>query len=211
MTARNDPRRLVTGSTSMDLLVHTLSLEELLDGARDGLRAHIGELQRRFGPELLRRIGNEDSTVTADSILTDVFMRLPAALVGYEEQGKFENWLWVIARNVLADRRRQRKRLPDQLPDDSREISGGAPTGRSFEQSDLLERLAAALAPRQREVWLLNMSGYGDKDIAEQLGITANNVAQLLHRARTKLREEAQRLGLRPSDILHSGMSRELR
>ncbi len=210
MPPSDDRKRLVTESTSMELLVHTLTLEELLDGARDGLRNHIGELQRRFGPELLRRIGNEDSTVTADSILSDVFMRLPTALVGYEEQGKFEHWLWVIARNVLADRRRQRKRLPEQFPE-HHEISGGAPTGRTFEQSDLVERLTAALAPRQREAWLLSMSGYGDKDIAEQLGITPNNAAQLLFRAKAKLREEAQRLGLRPSDILHSSISRELR
>jgi RNA polymerase sigma-70 factor, ECF subfamily len=206
----NDKKRLVTEPSSMELLVHTLTLDELIDGARDGLRNHIGELQRRFGPELLRRIGREDSTVTADSILTDVFMRLPAALVGYEEQGKFEAWLWVIARNVLQDRRRQRKRQPEQFPDSDFDVSGGTPTGRTFEQSDVVQRLAACLAPRQREAWLLNMSGYSDQDTAKEMGITANNVAQLLHRARTRLREEAQRLGLKPADILNTGVSREL-
>lgn len=208
MTERDDRKRLITEPSAMELLVHTLPLDELIEGARDSLRSHVGELQRRFGPSLLRRIGAEDSTVTADSILTDVFMRLPSALIGYEEQGKFEAWLWVIARNVLRDRRRQRKRQPNQLPGDF-DVSGGAPTGRTFERSDLIERLAACLAPRQREVWLLNMSGYSDQDVAGQLGITANNVAQLLYRARTKLKEEARRMGLRPSDLIQSGLSQD--
>jgi len=205
----HDNRRLVTAPSSVELLVHTLTLQELIEGARDALRSHVGELQRRFGPELLRRIGAQDSTVTADAILSDVFMRLPDALVGYEDDGRFEAWLWVIARNVLRDRQRGRRRLPDQFPHSDFEVAARDAPARSVERADLIERLGACLAPRQREVWLLNMSGYSDQEVARELDLTPNNVAQLLFRARKRLREEAQRLGLRRSDILTTGLSRE--
>lgn len=197
----DNPRRLLSTPSSVDLMVHTLTLAELLDGARDGLRSYIGELQRRFGPALLKRVASQDSTVTGDSILSDVFMRLPTALIGYQEEGKFEAWLWVIAKNVLRDRVRQRARAPEQYPHSDFDVAGGVRVEGAFERDDLVEKLTACLAPRQREVWMLNMAGFSDQDAAAQMGITANNVAQLLYRARTKLREEAQKMGLKPSDF----------
>lgn len=201
----NHDSPLRSAPSGLDLIVHTLSLEELLDGARDGLRSHVGELQRRFGPELLRRISQQDSTSTADGIVTDVFMRLPSALVGYEHEGKFDAWLWVMARNILRDRQRQRSRQPDQLTSDV-ELAGTDRPGRTFERADLVQRLAACLAPRQREAWLLNLEGYSDREVAERLGTTSNNVAQLLFRARARIRQEAQALGVTRSDILDSGL-----
>lgn len=205
-----EKRRLHTEPSGMELLVHQLTLDELLNGARQGLREHIGELHRRFGPDLLRRISAEDSTVTAAEILSDVFMRLPHALETYEDHGKFEAWLWVMAKHRLADKRRKRARQPDQFPEDGYDVRGGAKPGRTFERSDLINKLAESLAPRQREVWLLSMSGLSDPEIAEKLDINANNVAQLLFRARTRLRIEAQALGLTPADIADSGLGPEL-
>ena len=48
--------------TKDELRVHTYPLPQLLEGAREGHRAHIGELQRRCGPGLLMRIRREDET-----------------------------------------------------------------------------------------------------------------------------------------------------
>ncbi len=201
-------RQLINDASSLELLAHTLSLAELLAGARDGRRVYIGELQRRFGPGLLRRMEAEDSTVTASALVDDVFMKLPTALRSYSEQGKFEAWLWVLARNVLTDHRRRRKSLPEPVEDEQLQDSGAASArpGLSFERSDLIERLTSSLAPRQREAFLLHLQGFSDKDTAARLGIEANAVAQLLHRARQRVREEAEAMGLRRSDIISSGL-----
>ncbi len=199
-------RRLVTDASSLELIAHTLTLHELLDGARDGLRGHVGELQRRYGPDLLRRVSREDSTVTGDTIVSDVFMKLPHALRTYQDQGKFEAWLWSIARNILTDRRRERQRLPEPVSDAGVNTPAQRREGVSFERRDLIERLAASLAPRQREVWLLNLEGYSDKETATRLGIEPNNVAQLLFRARAGVRKAADEIGLRPSDLIESGL-----
>lgn len=203
-----DDRRLIEDSTSLDLLVHTLSLSTLIAGAREGHQAHIGELQRRFSPGLLRILARRDSTVSVEALVDDVFMKLPMALKSYREQEKFETWLGVLARNVLIDHQRRRANIPEPVEDDQLHAAGAAssPPGVSFERSDLIERLTSPLAPRQREAFLLNLQGYSDQDTAARLGIEANAVAQLLHRARTRVREEAKALGLTRSDFVNSGL-----
>lgn len=207
MATPKEPFR--SDAASLELLAHTLTLEQLLEGARGGFRVHIGELYRRYGPDLLRRVQAEDSTATADAIMTDVFLKLPDALRHYEHTGKFEAWLWAIARNLLTDRRRQRRRLPEPVEDAGDDVVSPAHPGVSFERSDLIERLASCLTPQQREVWLLNLQGYSDKDTAARLGIEANNVAQILFRARGRVKKEAQAMGLHRSDILDSWLGRD--
>lgn len=195
--------RLVTSASELDLVVHTLTLDELLAGARAGGRSHVGELHRRFGPDILRRLQAEDSTVTAAEILSDVFMRLPHALASYEDHGKFEAWLYVMAKHALADKRRRRRRLPEQFPTSNFEVADTGRPGRTWEREEVIDRLASCLAPRPREVWLRNLSGFSDQETAAYLGITANNVAQILYRARARIREEALAMGLTPSDLTH--------
>jgi RNA polymerase sigma factor (sigma-70 family) len=207
MPIPDDPLR--SDTTAIDLVAHTLTLEQLLDGARQGLRGHIGELYRRYGPDLLRKMQFEDETTTADVIMTDVFLKLPHALQGYVHKGKFEAWLWVIAKNMLTDRRRQRQRLPEPVADPGEGVASPWRVGHSFERADLIEQLASCLTPDQRDVWLLNLQGFGDKDTAERLGIKANNVAQILYRARGRVREKAQEMGLRRSDLLDSWVGSE--
>ena len=195
--------RLVTNPSELDLVVHTLTLDELLAGAREGGRSHVGELHRRFGPDILRRLQAEDSTVTAAEILSDVFMRLPHALASYEDHGKFEAWLYVMAKHALADKRRKRRRLPDQMPCGGFEVADTGRPGRTWERNEVIDRLAACLAERPRAVWLRNLQGFTDQETAAYLGITANNVAQILFRARARIREEAASIGLTPSDLTH--------
>lgn len=194
-------KRLHTVPTSIDLLVHTLTLAELLEGARQRQRSHIGELHRRFGPDLLRRLQVKDSTITAEELLSDIFMRLPDALDSYQERGSFEGLLWTMASNALIDKQRKRQRLPDQL-DDRAELPSAARTSHTFERRDVIEKLAAELAPQQREVWLMSMEGFTNAEIAERLNTNTNNVYQLLHRAKDRLKKAAQELGITPSDLL---------
>jgi len=208
MATRKNPLR--SDTSSIELIAHTLTLEQLLEGTRQGLRAHVGELYRRYGPELLRRVQAEDSTTTADAIMADVFLKLPDALQRYEHTGKFEAWLWVIARNMLTDRRRQRPRIPEPMSDAGEDVVSPLRPGLSFERSDLIERLASCLTPQQREVWMRNLQGYSDKDTAARLGIEANYVAQILFRARARVRQEAEAMGLHRSDILNSWIGPDL-
>lgn len=207
MPARKEPLR--SAASSIALIAHTLTLEQLLDGAREGLRPHIGELYRRYGPELLQRVQREDSTTTADTIMADVFLKLPDALRSYQHTGKFEAWLWAIARNLLTDRRRQRRRIPEPVSGAGEELVSPLQPGLSFERGDLIERLTTTLTPKERDVFLHNLQGYSDQDTAARLGLTANNVAQILFRARGKVRREAEALGLHRSDILDAWLDRD--
>ena len=108
----------------------------------------------------------------------------------HPRRGSPEAWLFGIARNAALDELRQRKRaataelpgpLEEPAPDEAAELAV---------QRDAVRVALSKLPAKDREVIALKYhADLTNGDIAEVLGVNANHVGTLLHRAMTKLRE----------------------
>lgn len=100
----------------------------------------------------------------------------------YQESGKFENWIKVIAKSTFWDWCKKRKR---ELPTVSFEYDESLPQEvdegpeRAIEKKEDLEtlnRVIKDLPPELRRVLELDQEGYSHKEIAEMEGITKQTV-----------------------------------
>lgn len=100
----------------------------------------------------------------------------------YQESGKFENWIKVIAKSTFIDWYNKRKR---ELPTASFEYDESLPQEvdegpeRALEKKENLEtlnRLIKDLPPELRRVLELDQEGYSHREIAEMEGITEQTV-----------------------------------
>lgn len=126
----------------------------------------------------------------AEDLLQDILIAAWRALPGFREESKPRTWLLRIAHNrgmSWAQRRRhfepevevrEEPRVSEQLDEARRRRA--------------LEDAVRSLPDGQRQVAALALEGLVHAEIAEVLGITENNVAVRLNRARAALK---QRLG----------------
>jgi RNA polymerase sigma factor (sigma-70 family) len=191
----NDPyTTLVQLSTGHIVLSRSLSLAELVEGAREGYAPYIGELRARFGDELEAAIEPLVGDAAAE-VVDDLFMSLPRVLPGYEETGRFRAWLFGAVYNrarTLA--RTERRRIDTGTMPVGVDIATPATAESDIDEQVLLERALAVLSDAEREAWLLSYEGYSPAAIATQLGIDANAAAVRVHRARKRLVSELSRL-----------------
>ena len=130
----------------------------------------------------LRLTSSDDD---AQDIVQDVFVGLPEALRGYQEQGTFEAWLTRIAvRCTLMHMRSATRR-------EQRESAGIAPLHRDVDPGVrmTLAHAIAGLPESLRVVFVLHdVEGYSHPEIAGMLGIRSGTSQVRLFRARTLLR-----------------------
>jgi RNA polymerase sigma-70 factor (ECF subfamily) len=134
----------------------------------------------------------------AEDIVSDTFDRAFAAWrSGHGPAGRPLPWLIVIARRIVVDRWR-RARLLRWLPlaGQQRKAVDPADADDQLGRAEFwlwLERLAAALPERQREVVLLRYQrDLSDEDIGEILGLSASGVRTLASRAIAALRSHPE-------------------
>lgn len=137
----------------------------------------------------------------AQDVAQGVFLRLWKVLRRYDPGRRFDTWLYRITVNASIDLLRERgpRGLLQPLPDDPALLGPATDPGadRSLDLADLQRaflRLAAALAPKQRAVFVLReIEGRDTAEIAEVLGVTESTVRNHLHQARRTLREGIER------------------
>jgi RNA polymerase sigma-70 factor (ECF subfamily) len=137
----------------------------------------------------------------AQDVAQGVFLRLWKVLRRYDPGRRFDTWLYRITVNAAIDQLRDRgpKGILQPLPDDPALLGPAAGTDpeRSLDLEALERaflRLAAALAPKQRAVFVLReIEGRETAEIAEALGVTESTVRNHLHQARRVLREGIER------------------
>lgn len=128
----------------------------------------------------------------ADAV-QDTFAKAWTKLGELREPDRFVPWLYAIARNAAtsmgrAHARRGEAELPDEATvaadDDAPEdLATAAALARAVQ--------AAGAVLSHRDATVLSMAvnfGFGPSEIATALGITENNAAVVLHRARKRLR-----------------------
>jgi RNA polymerase sigma-70 factor, ECF subfamily len=186
----------VAQTTSQHIRVRDASLDQLLAEVRAGGQAALGQIVRRFGPQLEARIARlgTDAAERASDIMHDVLLRLPDTLHGYREEGRFEQWLYSQAFNRWRTMRRSIRRdrlVPTTSVPEPVVTASAAIQALDFEQ--LRARAEALLSESEREAWVLAVEGFSRQEIAAMLGVTPNAAGVRLDRAKKRLRDMLSR------------------
>ena len=161
-------------------------------GVRDGDVARLGPLFERHHAGLFdffcRTLGDR---AAAEDLVQEVFIRILKYRRTYRDEGRFQTWMFHIARNVRTDFLRRRR--PDQLTADVPEpATEGAGHAAAIEAAQDVERLRRALMrlpdDRRELVVLARYRGMSHDEIAAVLRIEAGTVRVRLHRALKELR-----------------------
>jgi RNA polymerase sigma factor (sigma-70 family) len=137
---------------------------------------------------LYSRLGNRED---AEDLTSEVFLKATRQLDSRRAEASIAQWLFTVARTVLADHWRRYYRGGASIPlDDTRveavshEENSATPT----EQSErVVEEVLSALPDRYRVVLELRfLRGYSVQETAQELGITPENVKVIQHRALAK-------------------------
>lgn len=144
---------------------------------------------------LYRQCGNGD---LAEEMTQATFAKVVSKLADYDEQGRFEAWLFRVAVNRLRDELRRRKRhaVPvdfDATPPEALgQFADGPTPQQSMEQDERIEALRAAmtqLPPADRELLELRYTAeLSFAQIADVLNQPLGTVLARGHRALKKLR-----------------------
>lgn len=156
------------------------------------------------GPLHAYLVGVGGTESVAEDLVQTAYIRLLTAAALPESDRARRVYLFRVARNLLADEFRRRKRGP--APTQWREPSGenGTTSGEGLDCESRIEvqRAFEALGERQRELlWLAYVAGLTHREIAEVVGVGAPSVRVLLHRARGRFAERLERRGLGPEDL----------
>jgi RNA polymerase sigma-70 factor, ECF subfamily len=184
----------------------SLPENELLAMARAGNEEAFTALVRQNSPmiyKISRRVlkNHEDAEDTTQNVLIKAYQRLDS----FDGHSRFSTWLFRVAFNeALMTIRRNRSRRRDCVVDLSVVDSGGAravsdfqdrseSSERNYVNRDLAAKAMLRLTPVLRAAFLLHKrEGWTHKEMAEELGISAETAKSRVYRARRQLREEMQ-------------------
>ncbi len=143
------------------------------------------EYHRQLHGFIRRRV---DDPALADDILQDVFLRVHANLDTLKDRNKLLGWFYRITRNAIIDYYRGRKQtetLPDTVAD-----TGPRPSEEvQREVMGCLLPMIRHLPPQYREaVYLSEIKGLTQKQVAEKQGISLSGAKSRIQRGRAMLK-----------------------
>ncbi len=188
---------MVAGSGSAE----NAALSEVLERAQRGEGEAFGELYRRFSRRVLglclHLLGSRED---AEDATSEVFLKVHGALGRYDRSIPFGAWLTSIATNHCLDRLRRRRRegrLFDPEPEEAAPAAGEpSPLAELMvaEERAAVALAVAALPERYRLPLALRYHAeMSYAEIATRLGLTREQVATSLFRAKERLRRALTR------------------
>jgi RNA polymerase sigma-70 factor, ECF subfamily len=182
-----------------------LSEGELLAMARAGNEEAFTTLVHQNSPmiyKISRRVlkNHEDAEDALQNVLIKAYQRLDT----FDGHSRFSTWLFRVAFNeALMTIRRNRARRQDRVVDLAVVDDGGRGVSdiqdrsesseRNYVNRDLAAKAMLRLNPLLRAAFLLHKrEGWTHKEMAEELGISAETAKSRVYRARRQLREEMQ-------------------
>jgi RNA polymerase sigma-70 factor, ECF subfamily len=170
---------------------------ELMARVRDGELERLADLferhQKRLFNFFLRLTGQRGQ---AEDLVQEVFVRILKYRESFKTEAEFTPWMFALARNTAVDQYRKR---PREVPENPAAPEPAAPLEHPIErlerreQSELLGRALARLAPEKRELLLL--ARFGEmryETIGELLGVSVGAIKVRVHRALKDLRAAYQ-------------------
>ena len=139
-----------------------------------------------YQDRLRRYLGRASGeTELARDLTQEVFVRVSRVAIPVAPENQLAGWLFRIARNVVLDHHRQRKRRPEEAVgtfDKARDASQ--------ETTTALNQALSTLPELERDVFLMReMSGLSYDEIAKACELTPDAVRNRIHRARLQLRQ----------------------
>jgi RNA polymerase sigma-70 factor (ECF subfamily) len=187
----------------MDAPTSTFTLlEKARNGDEDALSRAFEQYRRRLAVLIHFKLDPRESA-DAEDVLQETYLRAFRAVDRFEYQspGSFLRWLSSIADSVIVDRVRYRgreRRAGEEVPFRSEsnplgpEPRDSRTPSRLFAQEEAIERLLgrlAALPPQYRDAILMaKVEGMTTAEMAERLGKSRDEVAQLVFRAVKRFR-----------------------
>ena len=170
-------------------------IDETIRGNSSAFSSLVTRYQDRLYNTLVHVTG---STEEARDVCQDAFVRAFVKLKSFQRSCAFYTWLYRIALNMAASRRR--KKRPTISVDQHRDATGYEPPSRDGQPSDPIEsqervqRVRKALSGLHddfRTVLVLReIDGHPYEAISEILDLPLGTVRSRLHRARMELREQ---------------------
>ena len=157
-----------------------------------------------YHPRILQFLSRMVGPIEAEDIAQDVFNKINSGLEGFKGKSKLSTWIYRIATNAAIDKCRsaaykhasEHIAIEDGADSDSQGVleDHKSPATDQIviqkEMSECINEYIDNLPPDYKTVIVLSeLEGLANKEIAEILGISLNNVKIRLHRARTKLKE----------------------
>jgi RNA polymerase sigma factor (sigma-70 family) len=177
--------------------------EALMRAVRGGDLGKLGVLFERHHVSLFDFLSRmTGDRAAAEDLTQDVFVRMLKYRTTFRDEGRFETWMFHIARNARADyfRRRAAVELNTDGIDAPTDAPGPGHLIERHEQTALLRRALLQLREDRRELIILaRYRGMKHEAIADLLGVDAGTVKVRIHRALKELREIFLRLAGDPS------------
>ena len=131
----------------------------------------------------------------AEDLTQRVFIRIYRSAERYLPQAKFSTWIFTIARNLLIDEIKKRKRRPQMVFDEYIERVGEVEGARSAELTEILMKQLDTIPENHRTALLLRVQReLSYREIAEVMQSTEASVKTWIHRARLDLRKSLYNL-----------------
>ena len=175
----------------------------LLTAFQSGNSAAFGALARKYQDKIYNLcrhmlVDPDDAHDAAQ----DAFVKAFQGLKDFTPSSTFYTWLYRIAFNVAASKRRRHK--PTLSVEQAREATGREPVDTQLNPSEQIEldersrqvrRAIAALSEEHRTVLVLReIDGCCYETIAEVLALPIGTVRSRLHRARLQLRDQLKEM-----------------
>jgi RNA polymerase sigma factor (sigma-70 family) len=160
---------------------------------RDGEVGKLGLLFERHHAALFDFLSRMTGDRTAaEDMVQDVFVRMLKYRATFRDEGRFQTWMFRIARNARADYFRERGaagEVSDDGIDPPAETPGPARLLELGEDVAFLKRALLRLRTDRRELIIFTRyRGMRHEEIGELLGIDAGTVKVRIHRAMKELR-----------------------
>lgn len=173
--------------------------EELIARCRVGDREAHSKLYKLYSKAMFnvgyRITGNEDD---AADVLQEAFISAFRSLESYRGDSAFGAWLKRIVVNKAINALNKRKH--DPIPDDDRWDVPEEETPVEYGDELTVERVKRAISQLpdgyRTVLSLYLLEGYDHQEIAEIMGITESTSKSQLNRAKAKLRESLETMGV---------------
>ena len=167
---------------------------DLVAAALDGRGEAFGDLFTRYGGRLHNGLAKAlGSPEEAADVTQEAFLKAFRKLGTFRGASGFYTWLYRIALNTAASRRRSAARKPMRfgLSREPTDAAGGPPDAAERTERNALVRAALGSLPEdyRTAMVLREIEGFSYEQISAVLGVPVGTVRSRLHRGRSELRE----------------------